>query len=367
MIIGRPVVGLQTRVGVGVDLPDTPPLPRMISRREFLAKAAAVAVYGPERFSALQRTDPYALILGMAQDSGMPQVGCYVEGCERARARERPRYAASMSLVYPDQDRYYLAGSTSVRSFQASGTGSTTSSRPARSSSRTVPSTRIPSDGSSTDRPRRSCICRISTRGSAGSSTLKTWSRVWTWHCSTLRSIRATRCPGATSKTSRTRWFHTRWIDYKVGSMPAIESCSRTSTTPTLRSSKTAGRRRRYYGAASRSLRRGRESRFRPSEVVPGRFFPSLTRKSSVLLPKLSSHQEGRAGYSRPIESEEGVMRGLLVAVGSLIVLAGCQAPSGRPDYWAVFDGSGGRWIDLSYAFSEETILLADRRRVPAG
>ena len=49
-------------------------------------------------------------------------------------------------------------------------------------------------------------------------------------------------------------------------------------------------------------------------------------------------------------------MRGLLVSVGSLIVLAGCQAPSGQPDYSAVFDGSGGRWIDLSYAFSEETI-----------
>ena len=49
-------------------------------------------------------------------------------------------------------------------------------------------------------------------------------------------------------------------------------------------------------------------------------------------------------------------MRVSLVSVGSLIVLAGCQAPAGRPDYSAVFDGSGGRWIDLSYAFSEETI-----------
>ena len=49
-------------------------------------------------------------------------------------------------------------------------------------------------------------------------------------------------------------------------------------------------------------------------------------------------------------------MRGSLVSVWSLIVLAGCQASPGRPDYSAVFDGSGGRWIDLSYAFSEETI-----------
>ena len=49
-------------------------------------------------------------------------------------------------------------------------------------------------------------------------------------------------------------------------------------------------------------------------------------------------------------------MRGLLVSVGSLIVLSGCQASPGWPDYSAVFDGSGGRWIDLSYAYSEETI-----------
>lgn len=50
-------------------------------------------------------------------------------------------------------------------------------------------------------------------------------------------------------------------------------------------------------------------------------------------------------------------MRGSLVLIGSLIVLAGCQAPSGQPDYSAVFDGSGGSWIDLTYAYSEETIF----------
>ena len=62
--------------------------------------------------SALQRADPYALVLGITQDAGMPQVGCYVERCERARNRERPRYAASLALVYPDQDRYYLVDAT---------------------------------------------------------------------------------------------------------------------------------------------------------------------------------------------------------------------------------------------------------------
>jgi kynurenine formamidase len=49
-------------------------------------------------------------------------------------------------------------------------------------------------------------------------------------------------------------------------------------------------------------------------------------------------------------------MRLSVVSAISLIVLVGCQAPSGKPDYSAVFDGSGGHWIDLSYAYSDETI-----------
>ncbi len=49
-------------------------------------------------------------------------------------------------------------------------------------------------------------------------------------------------------------------------------------------------------------------------------------------------------------------MRGSLVCVGALLALMGCQAPTGQPDFSAVFDGSGGRWVDLSYAYSEETI-----------
>lgn len=49
-------------------------------------------------------------------------------------------------------------------------------------------------------------------------------------------------------------------------------------------------------------------------------------------------------------------MREFFVTLGSLIVLAGCQASSGAPDYSAVFDGSGGRWVDLTYAYSDETI-----------
>ena len=49
-------------------------------------------------------------------------------------------------------------------------------------------------------------------------------------------------------------------------------------------------------------------------------------------------------------------MRVSLVSLGTLLVLASCQVPPGQADYSAVFDGSGGRWIDLTYSYSEETI-----------
>jgi kynurenine formamidase len=38
-----------------------------------------------------------------------------------------------------------------------------------------------------------------------------------------------------------------------------------------------------------------------------------------------------------------------------ILILAGCQPPPGT-DYGAVFDGGAGRWVDLTYPFSEETI-----------
>lgn len=49
-------------------------------------------------------------------------------------------------------------------------------------------------------------------------------------------------------------------------------------------------------------------------------------------------------------------MCGSAMRAAVLIVLAGCQATQGQPDYSPVFDGSGGRWVDLSYAFSDETV-----------
>ncbi len=49
-------------------------------------------------------------------------------------------------------------------------------------------------------------------------------------------------------------------------------------------------------------------------------------------------------------------MCGSMARATVLIVLAGCQAPTGQLDFSAVFDGSGGRWVDLTYAFSDETV-----------
>jgi pyrroloquinoline quinone biosynthesis protein B len=85
----------------------------VLTRRDFLASTLAGAVVAPRGLAdVMARVDPYALVLGIAQDGGMPQVGCYAERCDRARRRRLPRYAASLALVDPDADRYYLVDAT---------------------------------------------------------------------------------------------------------------------------------------------------------------------------------------------------------------------------------------------------------------
>ena len=87
------------------------------TRRKFLRRltaASAGLIVAPELLSATSdsRAEPYALVLGVAQDAGMPQVGCYAERCEKARGRENPRFAASLALIDPDADRFYLVDAT---------------------------------------------------------------------------------------------------------------------------------------------------------------------------------------------------------------------------------------------------------------
>lgn len=42
----------------------------------------------------------------------MPQVGCYAERCQRARGLARPRFATSLALVEPGEERYFLVDAT---------------------------------------------------------------------------------------------------------------------------------------------------------------------------------------------------------------------------------------------------------------
>ena len=78
-----------------------------VSRREFLGAAAGAALLGPG-LPSWRRADPYVLVLGVAQDGGMPQTGCYAPRCDRAREREQPRYVCSLAIVEPDAGRHYL-------------------------------------------------------------------------------------------------------------------------------------------------------------------------------------------------------------------------------------------------------------------
>jgi pyrroloquinoline quinone biosynthesis protein B len=52
----------------------------------------------------------FALVLGTAQDGGLPQAGCYTQRCDAAR--RDPRYVASLALIQPSAERYYLVDAT---------------------------------------------------------------------------------------------------------------------------------------------------------------------------------------------------------------------------------------------------------------
>ncbi len=78
-----------------------------ISRRNFLLASLAAAAGWRHWVPA---PELYALVLGSVQDGGLPQAGCYTPRCERARSR--PRYVASLALIEPDVERFYLVDAT---------------------------------------------------------------------------------------------------------------------------------------------------------------------------------------------------------------------------------------------------------------
>ena len=71
-----------------------------LPRRHFLHSMLAAA--GWYRFTPRQQTDMFALVLGTAQDGGLPQAGCYTPRCDTAR--QNPRSVASLALVDPTAD-----------------------------------------------------------------------------------------------------------------------------------------------------------------------------------------------------------------------------------------------------------------------
>lgn len=91
----------------------------MVRRRDFLRAAAGACVLPSEMWRVLgqerQEGAAYALVLGSVQDAGFPQVGCYTPLCEEGRRLQREghgRYVASLALVEPQAERFYLVDAT---------------------------------------------------------------------------------------------------------------------------------------------------------------------------------------------------------------------------------------------------------------
>lgn len=88
-------------------------------RRSFLAALAATVTL-PGAALASRRADRdlntvEALVLGSAQDAGVPQVGCYSDRCNRGREahlRGEGRFVSSLALVEPEAERFYLVDAT---------------------------------------------------------------------------------------------------------------------------------------------------------------------------------------------------------------------------------------------------------------
>lgn len=91
----------------------------MLDRRAFLfgsvgaafaARSRTLGAMSPEVLATKRdlgsEAGLYALILGSAQDGGMPQTGCYAPRCDEARAEPRP--VTSVAIVDSEADRYYL-------------------------------------------------------------------------------------------------------------------------------------------------------------------------------------------------------------------------------------------------------------------
>jgi pyrroloquinoline quinone biosynthesis protein B len=76
---------------------------------------------------------PYVRVLGIAQDGGVPQIGCSDERCEAARRDpSRARRVASLALVLPAEGKLFLVDATPDLAAQLAALSDVTAGRPNR-------------------------------------------------------------------------------------------------------------------------------------------------------------------------------------------------------------------------------------------
>lgn len=74
-----------------------------------LALALLLAACATSRHEAVAPTQPYVLVLGTAQDGGLPQIGCDAACCREARGdAERQRLVTSLLVVDPRSGKRWL-------------------------------------------------------------------------------------------------------------------------------------------------------------------------------------------------------------------------------------------------------------------
>jgi len=87
-------------------------LPLFVASALSVALAAACAARAP-RASAAEPAGPYVLVLGTAQDGGLPQIGCDERACREARLDpSRRRLVTSLLLADPRSQKRWLVDAT---------------------------------------------------------------------------------------------------------------------------------------------------------------------------------------------------------------------------------------------------------------
>ena len=85
----------------------------LLTRRHFLSGALAVPVAPLRSWLRPTQTSPYVVVLGTAQDAGVPQVNCFNENCNAVRRGVRPLpRVSSIGLVDPLAGKRFIFDAT---------------------------------------------------------------------------------------------------------------------------------------------------------------------------------------------------------------------------------------------------------------